>query len=276
MKTFRLTTLVLTVLTVLCSGVTAATVESQVDLDVKVATAHLWRGQILNDKAVIQPSVTVTAGEWALNLWGTWDIDETTNSSARQRIDAGLEYSWMNDNHILTPGLTAYIYHDAGYGQEQDDTVEASLEYTYLVIQPGTQNKPEKLVLVPSLRINYDFGEIDGFYSSLTLQRSFDLVEEQMELSLRLEIGAANENYAQAKFSYPATGTSTNAFTPDGAGFTDITLTAETPIALNETWSVTPSLKFMTLLDSDIKDAAEAAGEETEETALAITVSAQF
>jgi len=276
MKVLRLTVAMLTVTAALYTCATAATVESRVDLDVKVATAHLWRGQILNDEAVIQPSVTITAGEWALNLWGTWDIDETTNSSARQRIDASLEYSWMKDNHILTPGMTAYIYHDAGYGQAENDTVEAFLEYTYLVIRPATQQESEKILLIPSLRINYDFGEIDGFYSSLTLQRSFGLVDDQMDLSLRMDIGMADESYAQAKFSYPATGTSTNGFTPDGAGLTDISITAETPIVLNETWSVTPSIKFMTLLDSDIKDAAEAAGEETEETSLAVTLSAQF
>ncbi|MFC1461970.1 hypothetical protein ACFLQU_00050 [Verrucomicrobiota bacterium] len=275
MRTFRLTVVVLTVIAALCTAVTAATVESQVELDVKVATAHLWRGQILNDDSVIQPSLTVTAGDWALNLWGTWDIDATTNSSARQRIDTTIEYSWIRDNHILTPGLTAYVYHDATYAME-DDTVEASLEYAYLVIKPATRTTPEEILLIPSITLNYDFGEINGLYSSVAFQRSFKLAEDQMTLNLRVDLGAADKKYANAKFSYAATGTSTNDFTPDSAGLIDLTLTASAPVALNERWSLTPSFKFMTLLDSDIKDAADAAGEETEETALSITISAEF
>ena len=275
MKVLNPAMVVSLIICVLCAGATAATVESEVEVDVKAATAHLWRGQVLNDEAVIQPSLTVRAGDWALNLWGTWDVDETTNSSARQRIDATLEYSFFKDNHILTPGITAYVYHDATYASE-DDTVEASLEYAYAVMREATKTKPQEVLFIPSLTINYDFGDIDGFYSAISLRRSFELVENQMDLDLRVDLGAADKSYANAKFSYDVTGTSTNAFSPDGSAVIDLTLTASAPIALNEKWTITPSVKFMTLLDSDIEAAAKAAGKESEETALSISVSAVF
>lgn len=246
----------------------ALTLDAELYMDVKVVSAYVWRGEVFNDEAVIQPSVTFVASDWSLNVWGTWDLTDTTNSSARTRMDILLDYAFHRGVHVLKPGIIAYVYHDATYGPK-DDTFEVFLEYAIDV--PG----------LPSLTLNYDFGEIEGFYASLATRYEYELVKDRMDMSLRADVGAADKDYANAKFSFPKDASSNGDpeefdFRPDQASLIDFTVSAGFPVRLGKHWSITPSVKYMTLLDSDIKDASRDAGYDTEETAFALTLSAGF
>lgn len=245
----------------------AVDVEADVEFDLKVASAYIWRGEIINDEAVIQPSITFSSEGWGLNIWGTWDLTDVTNSSARTRMDFMLDYTMVSGKHVLTPGIVAYIYHDATYTPE-DDTFEVFMKYALDV------------VLLPSLTVNYDFGEIEGIYASFAVGHGIELVKDRMDFEMRADVGVADKNYAKSKFTYPESSLLDSSieptFVPDDTSLIDLSVRADFPIILGKDMTLTPSIKYMTLLDSDIKDAVAAAGEDTDEVSFSLMLSMLF
>ena len=263
--------IVLSVVCVLLGGmvmpVFAVDVDVDIRADLKVASSYVWRGEVINDEAVIQPSLTFASADWGFNVWGTWDLTDATNSSARTRMDFMLDYTIVSGKHMLRPGIVAYIFHDATYSAS-DDTFEVLMKYALDV------------TLLPSLTVNYDFGEIEGIYASLALGHSFELIKDKMDIDLKMDIGVANEDYAKAKFTYPKSSILDSSieptFTPEDTSLIDLTVRAEFPLVFGQTCTFIPGVEYMTLLDSDIKDAAKDSGEDTHDISYSLMLSMTF
>jgi hypothetical protein len=45
-------------------------------LDVPVLSAYVWRGQVLVDDPVVQPTFTVAKGGFSINWWGNFNLDD--------------------------------------------------------------------------------------------------------------------------------------------------------------------------------------------------------
>ena len=90
------------------------------DVDVKVTSSYAWRGEVINDEAAFQPSFTLDMAPFSFNLWGTWDMKHTTNSSERARINATIDVTFESDGNLFTPGMVAYVYHDDYLGRAKD------------------------------------------------------------------------------------------------------------------------------------------------------------
>ena len=75
----------------------AATTEASdvsVTLDVPVLSAYVWRGQLLVDDPVLQPSLTASKGGFAINWWGNFNLDDnaTGDDFEFSEHDIGLSY----------------------------------------------------------------------------------------------------------------------------------------------------------------------------------------
>ena len=250
---------------VLGSGVTwAATLDVDAEVDVTLATAHLWRGRVLSDDIAVQPSLTVTAGNISCNVWGNWDISGAHNSSEQTRVDTTLDYTHVHGCQIMSGGVTAYIYHDNAVDKSQD-TFEAFLGYTLDV------------PLLPSLTVYHDFGEVDGVYASFGVAHSLELGEDGSALDVVLSVGGADEKYNRFMFSYPAnTATGVEAFVPEDAGLVDLTAKVSLPFMVEDRFQIMPGARYMMLIDSDIKQATKDAGEKADEAAATLSFTAFF
>jgi hypothetical protein len=231
----------------------------EVDMDVKtevaVLSSYVWRGLVFNDESVIQPGVTVGAGDCEFNIWGTWDLTDVTNSSARTRMDVSLDYFYRNGKNSLTTGVKSYIYHDDANGLAKD-TFEAFLGYALDV--PTT----------PGLELNFDFGEVKGAYGRLKFGHIFVVEEANVGIVVQATVGAGDEDYVNYHFN-----SSTNANMLE-ASLLDVTATVKLPWVVNEAFTITPSVRYMALLDSEIKKAVR--DEEEDQVIYGISAAVQF
>ena len=249
----------------------AIEVDMQIKTEVTVASAYVWRGDVVTDEEVIQPSLAVTAGNTKLTVWGTWDLDHKTNSSEHTRIDTILEYQKDYENYRLSGGIIAYLYHDAPTSYE-DDTFEAFMDYSL--------NAP----LLPALTLYYDFGEIKGFYGKAAVAHSFELVEKTLALDLGASVGAGDSDYTSTRFTFPVPAVEDengnrveqDDFVPDDPSLIDLVGKVSLPWIWSEQVELVTGAKYVMLLDKDIADAAEAAGEDTDETVYSVTLRAFF
>ena len=242
----------------------AVEVELSGEAEVKAASVYLWRGHVLNDEPVIQPSLTLTAEGVSFNVWGTWDMQRDDDSSARERVDLTLDYRHISGEHLLAGGAVAYIYHDDPGGRAKD-TFELFLGYTL------------DAVSLPSLTVYYDFGKIEGLYAVFSLSHSIPLVEDVLDLDLRTTVGAGDESYLAETFAIegdPVTGRP--AFEPEDAALLDWQAIVSLPVTLGEHVELVPEARYMMLLNSAIKDAVNAAGEDSDEFAFSLTVRGYF
>jgi hypothetical protein len=240
------------------------------NLNVELTSSHVWRGEVINDETCFQPSVVFNKGNASLGLWGTWDLRHDPESSARTRADARLDYTIIKDVHIMTPGLIAYIYED-DYLARARDTFEIFWEYAVDMAYAADKR------FIPALSINYDFVDVKGAYLALKLKHSYKLVKDKVDFDTCLNIGWADKRYLNAKFSMPKYAEEEDrTYTPDKSAFLDFTLTAGLPMVVNEQFTLTPAIKYMHLLDHDMRAGLRDAGEKVSNLGGSITVTYSF
>jgi len=167
-------------------------------------------------------------------------------------MDTTLDYSHRFARQILSSGLIAYIYHDEPE-EDKEDTFEAFVGYAADVL------------LLPSLTVYYDFGEIEGFYGEFGLAHSFGLLDNILALDLGVSMGVADKEYSSINFNFPANDEEgIEEFVPDKASLGELMISASFPVSIGTHCMITPAIKYMSLLDPDIRDAAENVGKEDE------------
>jgi len=241
----------------------AQTADLEFEAEAGVTSADIRRGRVLNDEFCLQPSATARRGGLALNVWGTWNLT-AGGEDGSERIATTLSADATRARQTVATGVIAYNYLDEA-GPPSEDTVEVFFNYALDV--PS----------LPSLTIYYDCGEFDGFYASLALSHSVELPAQRAALDLQAAVGAGDEEYARTLFSFPADeAAGLAAFEPDGASLLDLTLDAALPVKLTDRIVLTPAVRHMIVLDSDIRRAADDAGEDTDATAFRLALSARF
>ena len=86
-------------------------------------SAYVWRGLTFNDGLVLQPSLDVSTGGFAVNVWGNLDIDDyngAVDDGEFSEVDLTASYTWKlgpvdaslgaiehhacQDRHVITLG----------------------------------------------------------------------------------------------------------------------------------------------------------------------------
>ncbi len=236
------------------------------NVDLKVTSAYIWRGVVVNDEPCVQPAVIFSSDTWAFTVNGSWDLTKVEDSAGDTRVDTTLDYGWTSGKHMLRPGVVAYIYQDES-GSRSKDTFEVFTEYAL------------DIPALPSLTVYYDFGEIGAFYTTLSISHDFNIIKDKFPVELRASVGAAEEKYNNAIFSFPADEEKgIEAFQPDKSSLVDLTLggSVTIPVSKDDNAQLVPGIKYMTLLDSEIKNGVKDAGEKASEIAYSLTYSFYF
>ena len=145
---------------------------------------YVWRGFLLDDDWVFQPSFYVDVEGFKVGVWGNFDSDQDDALSSDE-IDTIVSYSYTIDEKLtLTAGHTYYEFVSA-------DTFSKEFFVSASVAVWGT----------PTLSAFIDYGDEedgggDGEYYALDLTHSFMLLEENgVTLDLGGHIGYNKEQY---------------------------------------------------------------------------------
>ncbi len=160
------TPLFVLLLLALCPAVAAATPEVSADLE--AYSVYLWRGFLLCDSPVVQPSVTVSSGATALNVWGNFDRG---GEGCCTETDYTLSHDFPLSSLSGTAGFTYYTFPNLDTGRRSR---EAFLGATREGAVPVT------------LTGYYDFGEGKGLYAELGTEAPVTIGGREGSLSVAL------------------------------------------------------------------------------------------
>lgn len=170
----------------------AASVAGAGGLDGKVElafqSAYLWRGMVLNDKPVFQPSLTVSGARFSGSVWG--NVDLTSDNGYRgeaSEIDYWLAYSVPGEDLDWTLTYYAYTFpHTPGVSTQE---VWASVTY-------------KTAPFSPSLTAIRDVNAIKGWYFLLTGSQNLGLLRSRGTdgLVLTLNLGRGTKEYSRGYF----------------------------------------------------------------------------
>jgi hypothetical protein len=212
--------------------------------DLKWSSAFAWRGLLINDEAVLQPSVTYSIDAFSINAWGSWDLTETGEPPLHTRLDLVLDYNMVDDFQIVTIGVEAHLYRDEGVEPAQN---------TYEIFGSYTLNGP----LLPTLAIYYDVAEVNGLYGSFSVSHPIELGAVRLDLAARL--GAGDAEYVGFWFKLPEDREAqTPAYVPDDPAGLDLSVSAALGIPVWKKLTLTPEIEYMRLMNSELRTSRKA------------------
>ncbi len=208
----------------------AAPIPATAIAEATLANAYVWRGQVLNDETVLQPSFTVGKGAFTINTWGNMNLTDSVTEDAPDfsELDLTFGYSKTVGAVALGAGLVEYTFPNTTY---------AGTREVYGTIAAPT------LLIVPTLSVYYDFDEADGVYANLALSYSHSIADKAT-LSLFTSLGAASAEYNEFYFGV------------DDSALNDLNVGASLSIPVTKSLTIVPAVQYTTLADGDIKDGA--------------------
>jgi uncharacterized protein (TIGR02001 family) len=242
----------------LATGALADGLESEVAVDVPLLSAYVWRGQVLNKDAVLQPGLTGSFGGFSVNAWSSMNLDGTDTDGEFTEMDWTVAYSQAVGPVELGAGIVQYTFPNSTI-EDEEGGVSAYPGTVEIFASIGAPD----VGLGPALTVYYDVDEIEGLYAVLSAGHSFALAEK-VALELSASLGFGDKDYNAGYFGY------------DKSALNDLVLGAALPIALTENITLTPSISTMLLPDSSLGDAAEAAYGEKDSVYGGVTLSCAF
>jgi hypothetical protein len=170
----------------------AASEKLEISASLDYCTDYVWRGLVINDKPVLQPSLTCSqeitnAGIFSLNFWGNYDLTDANGTKNRlSEIDYTASYALPNGLFGLEVGIIHYTFPVT----TDEATTEAYIRAAY------------ELDVVPlafSLAVFYDFDEIDGFYLLGKVESSITPIPK-LSLDLSFSTGYGDNAYVRGYF----------------------------------------------------------------------------
>jgi uncharacterized protein (TIGR02001 family) len=163
-------------------GAYADDVEKSASAGAAVMSQYVWRGLILSDKAVVQPSIDFTYGPVGANIWS--NIDEDTHQN--NETDFTVSYSGSKDKVSYGVG---YIYYGLN-AENQDDQTAAFVDDTAEVYATVGYD----FIISPTLTYYQDVEEGDGGgFATLALDWGMD-INEKVSVALGALVGYNNNN----------------------------------------------------------------------------------
>lgn len=245
--------LVAVIIMAACSSAAFAGEDSpSVNVDLTFGSRYVWRGLILTDDPVLQPSLTIGYKKLSLNVWANNDLTDkgASGESEITELDYTLDYSSSVDKFSYSLGVIQYTFPDVGEGTTE---LYGSIGYDFVVS--------------PTLTLYYDTDEAGGIYANLGLGYSLPLpevAEVSPSLVLSGSVAYATSNWNEFYYSV------------DDSAFVDLLLTATLTVPVDNHITVSPYLSYSLLLDSKLEDAANAAGSDEDPFFFGVTLSITF
>ena len=211
------------------------------DAGVDWYSKYVWRGMLLTNDPVLQPSVTLGYKGFSLNVWGSYDVtdvnEDDNDEYALQELDLTLGYETTLKD-IINVGVGYILYTFPGTTYDKTSEVYASVGIDCL--------------LAPSLTVYYDFDEVKGFYANLGIGHTFELTES-LGLSVSAALGWGDQNYFEGYFSD---------WTNPEARLADYNLSASLDYAVTDKLGISLIVAYSDFICNEVRDAIEDNGGE--------------
>jgi hypothetical protein len=209
---------------------TAAAGPVEVSADASVMSSYVWRGRVLTDDPVLQPSLTAGFMGVSLNIWGNMDLTEYKDRRySPSEIDYTLTCSLNLPLVEVSVGAVVYTYPGVS-GEDPTTELILGLESSL----PGN----------PSLTVFQDVDKAEGTYILAGASQTVPLgALPGIDVSFSLGWGSAMHN----RYIYDIAGM-------HGA-FTDAAVTVGLPLKLSETLSAAPTVSSVFRLKSEMRKA---------------------
>jgi hypothetical protein len=203
---------------------------------------YIWRGQVLDNKWVLQPSISASAYGFTGSIWGNMDLSDESkivpdNAGEFSEFDFTFDYTAAVpgiENLNFSLGVIYYRFPNQIYHPT-----------TEIYVGLGLSDE----IFSPSITVYRDIDEIDGGYVQAGIGHTFEkiyVMNEQCycDLQLNSSIGWGNAAYNRGYFN------------EDGSAFNDLMVNMELPFYINS-WTISPSVSFSAVLGSDIRRATD-------------------
>jgi len=246
MKFTQITTLALTFCLIVSSTSMAQdSANARLDAEVTWASNYTWRGLLLTDGAVLQPSATIGIAGFSVNFWGNLDLSDVNGTENKfNEIDFTGSYSMDLDLATVEAGVIYYTFPNTDF----DSTFEIFAGLSF------------NLPFNPSVTVYQDFDLVEGTYVSAGISQNFleDQYSQYISVFATLGWGTAEHN----AFYYGV----------DVSGFTDFQVGSSVVIAVSDSLFITPAIMWTTFVSEDIRDLFEESSHYTS----AVTASFSF
>jgi len=221
-------------LTVGLSAATCADEPVTITFDANLASRYQWRGLILSDGPVFQPSIDFTYRGWSLNFWGSMELSDANMyddlGSGRNRFtewDTTLTYSFEHLGNSFQIGYTYYDYPNTGFQSSNEVFAIWSREAE----------------ITPYAEVFYDFDQVKGVYVRVGADKSWPVGNGSLTLGAAL--GWGSQGYNESIFG------------TDRAALTDLGLSLTYEFPINDRSQFRVFACYQTLIGRDLRDSVE-------------------
>lgn len=215
----------------------------KLDVMVDVYSAYVWRGCVINDRPVWQPSLMTgyrfdDYGTISANAWSNFDItgrNHQRSGLGLNEFDYSADYTLDIADFAVKFGHMWYTYPKVN----GDDYWKTTREF---YVGLAHKNK----IINPSVTAYYDYVQADGWYVQLGVNKEIEM--DRFIIGGDLNLGLATDNYCETYYGRGADG-----------GFSDFTADIYVSYALTDHLSIGATLAWTSLLGTDAR-ANEAAG----------------
>ncbi|MBN2581969.1 MAG: MipA/OmpV family protein [Planctomycetes bacterium] len=202
-----------------------------VSFDLTFNSKYVWRGMLLTDDPVFQPSVNVEWKGFTVNVWGNMDLTSVNrNEGDFNEVDVSVDYSMS----LVGPlggsvGMVFYTFPNTRFASTTEFYAGLNLD----------------VPLSPSVTAYFDVDEAEGVYLTTDIGHSFELPQlaEYMTWSIDLSLG----------FGWGSGDYNNFYFGVDGSGWTDFHTSVGLPIGIGEHVTITPAISYYAVLDDALR-----------------------
>jgi hypothetical protein len=197
---------------------------------VQFLSKYVSRGAVVSGDPVLQPEVWLSYKGFTFDIWN--NVDLTDYEIAPWRLtesDFTVEYAFSLSKATIGLGYSYYTYPNLHYDDTQEFYASACLD----------------VFLSPELTVYYDIDEICGVYANGLVRYAVPLglecKGEKVNAELSAAVGWGDSNYIGGCFD------------DTGESLVDLLLSCAVPVKLSDNVSLTPSISYMTVLDSHLR-----------------------
>lgn len=230
-----------------CAVVVQSWAAQASEVSVEALSAYVWRGQVLNDETVLQPSLTVNLPR-GLQVAVFGNMDQTDNRGTQgefDEIDVQVSYALpLGEKSPIQAVIGTVLYALTKEGDFVDPATgvllkeDADTSELFVSLSAACP-------LQPTLCVNYDYDRADGAYVSLGVSHEVKATEK-LSLKAMASVGAADSKLNRYYFGL------------DDDTMDDANVGLSATLSVNEAVSLGARVAYTWLLDGDLEDAADA------------------
>lgn len=195
-----------------------------------IVSAYNWRGQIIDDRPVIQPYLSVTHLGFTASAWGNFSLDDKyTGKHDFSEVDLTFSYLIPVSFAEISVGIIDY---------QPTGAADWKLHEMFI-----TAKYPNDLV-TPRVEGYKSFSDDVGYYILAGISRQFEITKS-LALTADFYSGYGDDKWNVYSFNV------------DANRMNDGGVSLALKYQLSENLSVTPTIKYVWLWDSEIKAGAD-------------------